>query len=381
MTTPISFTIDIPDATLDRIRQRVADYDWHEMPSDGGWGYGANLDYMRELCAYWVEAYDWRAHEAAMNAWPHFIAQINSLDIHFIHERGSGPNPVPLIISHGWPGSVWEFQQIIGPLAHPERHGGNAADAFDVIAPSLPGYGFSSKPDRPIGPRKTAAYFAALMNQVLGYDGYMAQGGDWGSVITSWLGFDHTPACQAIHLNMNGLRPGGARPETDAEVAWAKQSREIFSVEGGYFRMQSTKPQTLSYALMDSPVGIAAWIVEKFHGWSDIDGDDLQSVYSMDQLLTNVMIYLVTRSFNTSTWMYYGYTRESNALPAGERVEVPVGIAQFPKDLIFWPPRSYAEKAYNVTRWTEMRHGGHFAAMEKPDLLVNDIRDFARGLR
>ncbi len=381
MTTPISFTIDIPDTTLDRIRRRVADYDWHEMPDDGGWGYGANLDYMRDLCAYWVEAYDWRAHEAAMNAWPHFIARINGLDIHYIHERGSGPNPVPLIISHGWPGSVWEFQDIIGPLAHPERHGGNAADAFDVIVPSLPGYGFSSKPARPIGPRKTAAYFAALMNQVLGYDGYMAQGGDWGSVITSWLGFDHAPACQAIHLNMNGLRPGGARPETDAEIAWARRSREIFAVEGGYFRLQSTKPQTLSYALMDSPVGIAAWIIEKFHGWSDIDGDDLQSVYAMDRLLTNVMIYLVTRTFNTSTWMYYGYRHESNALPPGERVEVPVGIARFPKDLILWPPRSHAEKAYNVTRWTEMPRGGHFAAMEQPELLVDDIRAFARGLR
>ena len=379
---PRTFSIDVPAAVLDDIRARVAAFPWHEMPIDGGWNYGANLDYMRSLSAYWVDHYDWRAAEARLNALPQFMAEADGLDLHYIHERGSGPNPVPLIITHGWPGSVAEFAEIIGPLAHPERHGGDPADAFDVIAPSLPGFGFSAKPARPIGPRRMAAHLDALMTEVLGYDGYVAQGGDWGSAVSSWLGFDHAPACRAIHLNCLTMRaPGGS--QSDAEKDWAKSFATEQEMLEGYRVLQATRPQSLSYAMMDSPVGIAAWIIEKFHDWSDLTEGDLDQVYRRDDLLTNVMIYIVTRSFNTASWIYYGRREEGGRTlsPEGLRVEVPTGCALFPKELLSWPPRSYVERIYNVTHWSEMSHGGHFAAMEQPQMLVDDIRAFARSLR
>lgn len=382
MTSAKPFTVRVPDEMLAGIAAKVRAYEWHEMPEDGGWAYGTNLDYMKALCAYWVEEYDWRRHEAAFNRFAQFTAPVDGLDLHFIHEKGSGAAPLPLLISHGWPGSVYEFLEIVEPLAHPERFGGSAEDAFDVIAPSLPGFGFSGKPARPIGPRKVAAMFAALMTEVLGYDRYLAQGGDWGSMISSWIGFDHAPPCRAIHLNMMSLRTSGIFPETEDEKAWAARAKRVFEAESGYMHEQETKPQTLSYAMMDSPVGVAAWIVEKFHRWSDTTGDDIESRYTKDQLLTNVMVYLVTRTFNTATWIYRGRRDENRGLlPPGRRVEVPVGVAAFPAEFIPWPPRSFAEKAYNITRWTDMPRGGHFAAMEEPELFVDDLRAFARTVR
>jgi microsomal epoxide hydrolase len=376
------FRIAVPDETLERIRTKVAGYAWHEMPDDGGWAYGTNLDYMRELCAYWLEDFDWRAQEAALNRLPQFTAPVEDIDIHFIHERGSGPAPLPLLISHGWPGSVFEFREIIEPLAHPERFGGSEDDAFDVVAPSLPGFGFSGKPKRPMGPRKMAGLFAELMTGVLGTDSYLAQGGDWGGAIASWLGYEHAPACRGIHINIMTMRhPGG--PQGAEEAAWAARFEKEQELEMGYRTQQATKPQTLSYAMMDSPVGVAAWIIEKWNAWSDIEGDDIESVYSKDQLLTNIMVYLVTGTFNTASWIYYGRREEGGRLlsPEGRRVEVPTGCALFPAELLSWPPRSYVERVYNVTHWTEMPRGGHFAAMEQPDLLVDDIRTFARILR
>ena len=382
MTAIQPFRINVPDETLDHIRARVADYPWHEMPDDGSWDYGANLDYMKELCAYWVEAFDWRKQEAAINRFSHFIAPLEGIDIHFIHERGSGPAPLPLIISHGWPGTIVEFLDIIEPLAHPERFGGNAEDAFDVIAPSLPGFGFSGRPPRPYGPRKIAGVFASLMRDVLGYDGYLAQGGDWGGGISTWLGFEHAPACKAIHLNiMMFHHPDG--PRTPEEEAWAERFRREQVMEEGYRTQQATKPQTLSYAMMDSPVGIAAWLIEKFNSWSDTDGDDIESAHSKDVLLTNIMVYIVTRTFNTASWIYYGRREEGGRVLSrkNKRVEVPTACALFPEELLAWPPRPYVERMFNVQRWTQMPRGGHFAALEAPDLLVNDIRAFARSLR
>ncbi len=376
------FRIDVPDETLDHIRTRVAEYPWHEMPDDGGWAYGTNLDYMKALCAYWLDEFDWRTHEAAINRFSHFIAPVDGIDLHFIYEKGSGPAPLPLIISHGWPGSIVEFLDIIKPLAHPQRFGGSTDDAFDVIAPSLPGYGFSGRPPRPMGPRKMAAVFNTLMTEVLGYDGYLAQGGDWGGAISSWLGFDHAPACRAIHINIMTMRhPDG--PQGPEEEAWALEFKREQIMENGYRTQQATKPQTLSYAMMDSPVGVAAWIIEKFNSWSDTDGDDIESVYTKDMLLTNIMVYLVTRTFNTASWIYYGRREEGGRLlsPEGRRVEVPTAAALFPAELLSWPPRSYVERVYNITRWTEMPHGGHFAALEQPALLIEDIRAFARTLR
>jgi len=382
MTSIHPFRIDVPDETLDRIRTRVAEYPWHEMPDDGGWAYGTNLDYMKELCAYWVDEFDWRKHEAKINRFSHYTAEVDGIDLHFVHEKSSGPASMPLIISHGWPGSIVEFLDIIEPLAHPERFGGSADDAFEVIAPSLPGFGFSGRPPRPIGPRKMAGMFDTLMTDVLGYDSYLAQGGDWGGAISSWLGYDHSSTCRAIHINIMTMRhPDG--PKGPEEEAWALEFEREQMMEDGYRTQQATKPQTLSYAMMDSPVGVAAWLIEKFNSWSDTDGDNIESVHSKDSLLTNIMVYLVTGTFNSASWIYYGRREEGGRLlsPEGKRVEVPTAVALFPAELLSWPPRSYVERVYNISRWTEMPHGGHFAALEQPDLLVEDIRAFARTLR
>ena len=316
-----------------------------------------------------------------INRFDHFTAPVDGIDLHFIHEKGSGANPKPLIISHGWPGSVVEFLDLIDLLAHPERYGGDVEDAFDVVAPSLPGFGFSGRPPRPWGPRRMAKAFNGLMTDVLGYDSYIAQGGDWGGAISSFLGYDHAPACRAIHINILTMRhPDG--PQTAAEQAWAEQFEIDQIMENGYRTQQATRPQTLSYAMMDSPVGVAAWILEKMNSWSDTDGNDVESVYSKDQLLTNIMVYIITRTFNTASWIYYGRREEGGRIlsPEGRRVEVPTACAVFPKELLAWPPRTYAERLYNVTQWTEMPRGGHFAAMEQPELLIADIRKFARSL-
>ena len=376
------FRIDVPDTTLEQIRTQVADYPWHEMPDDGGWAYGTPLGYMKELCAYWLNEFDWRKQEAAINRFSHFIAPVQGIDLHFIQEKGDGPSPLPLIISHGWPGSIVEFLDIIQPLAHPQRFGGSEDDAFDVIVPSLPGFGFSGRPARPIGPRKMANLFNRLMTDVLGYPNYLAQGGDWGGAISSWLGFEHAPACQAIHINILTMRhPDG--PHGPEEEAWAVQFEHDQSLENGYRTQQATKPQTLSYAMMDSPVGVAAWIIEKFNSWSDTDGDNIESAHTKDSLLTNIMVYLVTRTFNTASWIYYGRREEGGRLLSTDnrRVEVPTAAALFPAELLGWPPRSYVERLYNVTHWSEMPRGGHFAALEEPELLIDDIRAFARTLR
>ncbi len=375
------FRVDIADAVLNRIRTRVAEFPWHEMPDDGGWQYGTNLDYLKDFCNYWINEYDWRIHEAEINRFSHYKADVGDIDLHFIHERGSGSSPMPLLISHGWPGSIVEFKDIIEPLAHPERFGGNVDDAFDIIAPSLPGFGFSGRPSRPIGPRKIADIFNTLMTETLGYDRYIAQGGDWGGAISSWLGFEHAPGCCAIHINILTMRhPHG--PRSPEEEAWATQFDKDQIEQDGYRTQQATKPQTLSYAMMDSPVGVAAWLLEKFNSWSDTDGDDIESVHSKDSMLTNIMVYLVTGTFNTASWIYYGRREEGGRLLSEEdkRVEVPTAAALFPAEMLAWPPRSYVERLYNITQWSEMPQGGHFAAFEQPDLLVKDIRKFARSL-
>ena len=226
-----------------------------------------------------------------------------------------------------------------------------------------------------------ANVFNSLMTDVLGYKTYIAQGGDWGGAISSWLGYEHAPACSAIHINILTMRHKD-EPQGEEELAWAARFEQDQIIQNGYRTQQATKPQTLSYAMMDSPVGIAAWILEKMHGWSDLSNNDIESVYSKEQLLTNIMVYIVTRTFNTASWIYYGRREEGGRVlsPQGKRVEVPTGCAVFPKELLEWPPRSYAERIYNITQWTEMPRGGHFAAMEEPDLLVNDIRNFARAL-
>jgi microsomal epoxide hydrolase len=289
---------------------------------------------------------------------------------------------MPLLISHGWPGSIVEFLDIIEKLAHPERFRGKEEDAFDVIAPSLPGYGFSGRPSRPMGPRKMADIFNKLMTKNLGYKNYLAQGGDWGATISNWLSYDHSKTCSAIHINCLTMRhPDG--PQTKEEKDWETKFVKDQIMQDGYRTQQATKPQTLSYGMMDSPVGVAAWIIEKFYFWSDIKNNDIESVYSKDTLLANIMVYIVTKTFNTATWIYYGRREEGGRFFPKDfrRIEVPTAAALFPAEMSAWPPRSYVNRMFNIKRWTKMPKGGHFAALEQPDLLVDDIRAFARTLR
>ena len=375
------FKVEISEENLKNIYSKVKNYQWHEMPDDGGWNYGTNLDYMKDFSKYWVEKFDWRKTEEKINKFKNFKSNIDGIDIHFIHEKGSGSNPKPLLLSHGWPGSIIEFLHIIDQLAHPEKFGGKEEDAFDVIVPSLPGFGFSDRPSKPIGPRKMASIFNVLMTDTLGYKKYIAQGGDFGGTVCTWLAYDFPKSLAGIHINILITRhPDG--PQTEEEKEWQERFKKEQRIEDGYRTQQATKPQTLSYAMMDSPVGVAAWIIEKMRGWSDIKNGDIESVYSKDILLSNIMIYLVTKTFNTASWIYYGRREEGGrSLPKEDLpLKVPTAVALFPKEYLEWAPRSYVERIYNIHRWTKMPKGGHFAALEQPDLLVKDIRDFVKSL-
>lgn len=337
---------------------------------------------LRDLTDYWVARYDWRKAEDTLNKYPQYTAIIDGQLIHFVHIKGEAEGKRPLLLTHGWPGSFFEFWAAAGPLAYPSQHGGKAEDAFDLIIPSLPGYAFSGKPDRPFGQRATAALWDKLMREVLGYDTYLAQGGDWGAMVTSWIGLNHgvndgKGGCRAIHLNMIGFRPTPAKPETEEEANWLQHTGLMMQLEGGYFQEQATKPQSLAFGMMDSPVGQLAWITEKFHGWSDLsESGDLFSVYTRDQILTNVMLYVANDAFATSVWYYKAFFEEGGpGLPEGIRCETPTAFANFPGEALYTaPPRSWCERAYNITRWSEMPRGGHFAAMEVPDLFVEDVR-------
>jgi len=376
------FKIDIPDKVLEEVRLKVKNYPWHEMPDDGGWEYGTNLEYMKEISKYWVKDFNWRKHESELNNFSNYTTSVDEIDIHFIHEKGSGSKATPLLLMHGWPGSVLEFLHIIKILAHPEKFGGKEEDAFDVIAPSLPGFGFSGRSSRPIGPRKIADIFNKLMVENLDYTNYLAQGGDWGATIANWMGYDHSKNCTAIHINCLTMRhPAG--PQSKEEEEWQNNFDKDQVMQDGYRTQQATKPQTLSYSMMDSPVGIAAWIIEKMYFWSDLKDGNIESVYSKDTLLANIMLYIVTNTFNTASWIYYGRREEGGRFFPKDftKINVPTGIAVFPAEMSTWPPRSYVDRIFNVKQWTVMKSGGHFAAMEQPQLLINDIVKFAKIIR
>ncbi len=377
------FRIAVPDSVLADLRERLARTRFPDEVPGSGWGYGTDLSYMRELVAYWRERYDWRAAEARLNALPQFRAAVGGLDVHFIHQRGQGPKPLPLIITHGWPGSVAEFVKIIGPLTDPAAHGGDPTDAFDVVAPSMPGYGFSGHPTEPgMDPERIAALWRELM-EGLGYPRFGAQGGDWGSMVTTYLGYRHAEQLVGIHLNMVvAFPPDPDNPGADLvqdEIVALMEAQRFLNEETGYQRIQGTKPQTLSYGLNDSPAGLAAWIVEKFRTWSDCDGA-VERRFTKDELLTNIMLYWVPETANSSCRLYCETMRSGKFPPTSFRVEVPTGCAIFPHELIR-PPRKWVEKMYNVTQWSVMPSGGHFAAMEEPQALVEDIRAFFRPLR
>jgi len=375
------FRVNIPEAKIDRIIKRVRDAQWPEPLNADDWRYGANSDYMRSLAKYWVEQFDWRKAEANLNRHPQFLARIGDYDIHFYYVKGRGPKPVPLILTHGWPGSVFEFLDAIGPLSDPASFGGSADDAFDVIVPSMPGFGFSSKPaGKPIGPAGTATLWNTLMTKVLGYSKYGAQGGDLGDQVTTQLGRAYPGFLNGIHLNNVGdaLTFPDDREMTAEERAWIRDSDAEWHVEGGYSREQHTRPQTVAFALNDSPLGAAAWLVEKLKVWSD-SPDRREPVFTKDQVLTDVMIYLATDTIDSSIWFYRGLDDDPIST---NRVTVPTGIIYFPREMLsFKPPRSVLERNFNLVRFTQATKGGHFAFWEQPGAMVDDVRQFFRPLR
>ena len=378
----LPFQIAVPDDVLVDLKSRLARTRWPDQLPGTTWEYGTDLATLQELCAYWLERYDWRQAEAALNAWPQFETTINDTHVHFIHTRSPHADALPLCITHGWPGSIAEFANVLGPLTDPTAYGGRAEDAFHVVAPSIPGYGFSGPTTQTgfdIG--KVAQTNAALMAR-LGYDRYGAQGGDWGAIATAHMGVLDAAHLVGIHVNMIAIGPADpANPlaDVDADEVEGALAMEEFRKHGsGYQAIQQTKPQTLAYGLSDSPVGLAGWILEKFQSWTDCDGD-VFSVLTKDELLTNIMIYWVTNTINSSTRMYFETLgRASSRLR--ERVEVPVAVAVFPRE-IYRPPLAWAKAKFNITRWTKMDAGGHFAAMEQPVALVEDIRAFFRTVR
>ena len=376
------FNVNFTEKEISPIYQKIKDYPWNSIPDLEGWEHGTNKTYLKELCDYWINEFDWQKHEVEINKFQNFISNVDGTDIHFIKEKGTSPNSKPLLLMHGWPGSVIEFLHIIEKLAHPEKFGGNEKDSFDVIIPSLPGFGFSGKPNKPMGPRKMAEILNKLMTENLGYKDYMAQGGDWGATIANWIGYDHSKFCKAIHINCLTMRhPNG--PQSDEEKNWQIKFDKDQVMQEGYRTQQATKPQSLSYGMMDSPVGIAAWIIEKMYSWSDLKDNKLESVYSKDTLLANIMVYILTKTFDTASWIYFGRREEGGRFFPKDfkRIETPTAAAIFPAEMSEWPPRSYVERIFNIKQWTNMPSGGHFAALEKPDLLVNDIRKFSRSLR
>lgn len=372
-----AFRVDVADAVLQRIHRRLLDAYWAPAPvDDADWAYGTDAAWLRGLVDYWTTAYDWRAAERELNRWPQFRADVDGRRIHFYHVKGSASRPRPLLLTHGWPGSVLEFLGCVDRLAHPERHGGDAEQGFDLVIPSLPGYGFSDAPPRPMRPREVAACWRKLMVDVLGYREFVAQGGDWGAAVTSWLGIDHADVTRAIHLNMlpSWIFVPAAQPGAE-EAAYQARVAAMRAAEMGYFMVQSTKPQTIALALADSPLGFAAWVCEKFRAWGDTQGD-IESRFSRDTLITNLMLYLATDSVGPAIWMYRGRAEESPPGAQPPRVEVPTGVACFPAEFIPYPPRAVAERAYAIARWTEMPAGGHFGALEEPVAFSEEVRAF-----
>ena len=372
------FRIDVPQAKLDRIRAAVAAAELPPAPCDDtDWRYGVNVAWLAGFLDYWATAYDWRAEEARLNAWPQFKAEIDGVDIHFFHIRGSASRPRPLILTHGWPGSAYEFMGLIELLCFPERFGGDAQDALDLVIPCLPGVGFSGAPQRPIGPRRIAGLWRRLMTEVLGYGRFAAQGGDLGGAVSTWLGADHADVVAAIHLNLC-IPPMTDPAETPEELKWRADYNAVQQRESAYQFEHATKPQTVATVLHSSPVALAAWVLEKFQSWGDTAGD-VDSRFSHDQLIANLMFYLAEDRAGAAIWLYRGAADErASGRFDGLRVDTPTAISLFPKEFLPPPPRRVVERYYDVRRWTEMASGGHFAALEEPAALAEDVRLFLR---
>lgn len=380
---PRPFTIAVDDGILLDLKRRLDTTRWPDEIPGSDWAFGTDLQYLKRLVDYWRSDYDWRSEETSLNRHRQFTVPIDDVDLHFIHERGEGSAPLPLLLTHGWPGSIVEFHELIPLLTHPSAHGGEVRDAFTVVAPSIPGYGLSFRPNqRRFGLCEIADTFQRLMADVLGYRRFVAHGHDWGAFVSTRLGYAYPESLAGIHITLLAI-PRARVPDRSPsaeEKRFYEQLDHWLKEESGYSWIMGTKPQTLAYALTDSPVGLAAWIIEKFRTWSDCKGD-LEARFSRDVLLTNIMLYWITGAIGSSFWPYYARLHEPWIVPPGERVMVATGYAEYPREILT-PPRSLAELTYsNITRWTRMPSGGHFPALEAPHQLAEEIRAFFRPLR
>src|SRR6266436_5906993 len=382
-TQPQPFTLTVPDHAIADLRERLARTRYPDQAPGAPWAYGTDVGYLQRLVAYWLTAFDWRTEEARLNSFPQYKVPLCGIDLHFLHVPGQGPAPRPLLLLHGWPGSVFEFLELIPRLTDPASFGGDPADAFTVVAPSLPGYGLSFTPGQPrFGIEEIADCMAELMGDTLGHPRFAVQGGDWGAITASRLGYAHPDKLIGIHVNLLAVRrdqqaAADAPPE---EKAYADQLAAWLKEETGYQWIQGTRPQTLAFALTGSPAGLAAWIVEKFRAWSDCGGN-VESVITRDRLLANISFYWFTGAIGSSFWPYYARMHRPWPIPEGGTVDVATGYAEFPREILR-PPRSLAARTYrDIRRWSVMPRGGHFAALEQPEALAGEIREFFRPLR
>jgi len=390
MSDPRPFPIDVPQATLDDIARRVERYPWDDLHDLGSWQAGPPAAFLRRVADRWLGGYDWRAAEAALNAVPGVLVDVDGIAVHALQERGSGSDPATVVLVHGWPSTVWDFARMIDPLAHPERHGGDAEDGVTVVVPSMAGFGWSGRPPYPMGLRAQAGLLHRAVTEGLGHDRYVVQGGDFGATVAGWLALDHPEAVRGIHVSALNLRPAGAPYfATDPPASYTEEERDHLRGELAHLQAMFTyalvqaRPMTLAAGLMDSPVGQAAWILEKFHDWTALaDGQDPDAVYDLDDLLTTVMIYLVTRSFDTSLWVYAGLFGDPAELEPGQRTRPPVAYLDAHDPLVPAPLRSIPARVHDLVRWTELpaEVGTHFPALAHPDLLRVDLQAFLADL-
>jgi len=384
---PEPYTIHVDQTVLDDLHQRLERTRWPEESPGEEWTFGIPVELVRRAVEHWLHDYDWRAREAAMNAWPNFVTEAAGERVHFVHVRSPHEGAVPIVLTHGWPGSFVEFLDVLGPLSDPPAHGGDAADAFHVVVPSMPGYGFSGPTRNPgVDSGRVADAVAEVMAQ-LGYDRYIAQGGDWGAVVTRHLGERYADRLLGVHFNMLFALPGPDETDamegvTEAELARFAEAGARIADGTGYMAIQSTKPQTLSFGLTDSPAALAAWILEKFQVWSDLRDGDLVETFGWDRLLDNLMAYWATGTAGSAARLYAESRLAGTAAdqPWTGRVDVPTGYANHPYELL-QTPRAWADRRYDVVHWVEQPKGGHFAAFERPEQFVDDIRAFGRVLK